>query len=121
MTNLQQVWRIRNFLTGQLFGAFLDAVPLIGLIPAMLMLEWRLALMAFALGGVIFVIVMVFLKPMGRLFHQVVIARAGEGLASESRPSTACGPSSRWRWKAGGAANGIAASLMRSRRSTPSA
>ena len=64
---LGEVWKIRNFLTGQLFGAFLDAVPLLGLIPAMLILQWQLSLMAFALAGMIFVIVMVFMKPIGRL------------------------------------------------------
>jgi ATP-binding cassette subfamily B protein len=79
VTNLQQVWLIRNFLTGQLFGAFLDVVPLVGLIPVMLLIEWHLALMAFALGAVIFVIVMVFIKPMGRLFHQVVLAEQAKG------------------------------------------
>src|ERR1700689_4323271 len=55
-----QIGQIRYFLTGQLFGAFLDAVPLIGLIPAMLIIEWRLAILAFALAAIIFVIVMVF-------------------------------------------------------------
>jgi len=79
LSNLSQVWRIRNFLTGQLFGAFLDAVPLVGLIPAMLILDWRLALMAFALSGIIFVIVMVFLKPIGRLYGEVIRAEQAKG------------------------------------------
>jgi subfamily B ATP-binding cassette protein HlyB/CyaB len=79
LSDLGQVWRIRNFLTGQLFGAFLDAVPLIGLIPAMLILEWRLALMAFALAGIIFVIVMLFLKPIGRLYGEVIRAEQAKG------------------------------------------
>jgi subfamily B ATP-binding cassette protein HlyB/CyaB len=69
-----QIWKIRNFLTGQLFGAFLDAVPLIGLVPAMLILEWQLALMAFALAGIIFLIVMLYLKPMGIRYGRVVRA-----------------------------------------------
>ncbi len=69
-----QVWQIRHFLTGQLFGAFLDAVPLIGLVPAMLILNWRLALMAFALSGIIFIIVMAYLKPIGRLYGQMIRA-----------------------------------------------
>jgi ATP-binding cassette subfamily B protein len=77
--DLGQVWRIRNFLTGQLFGAFLDAVPLVGLIPAMLFLDWRLALMAFALSGIIFLIVLVFLKPIGRLYGEVVRTEQAKG------------------------------------------
>ena len=79
---LGQIWRIRNFLTGQLFGAFLDAVPLIGLIPAMLILEWHLALMAFGLAGIIFLIVMVFMKPLARLHGEVSSCGTGQGLAS---------------------------------------
>jgi ATP-binding cassette subfamily B protein len=79
ITNLAQVWQIRNFLTGQLFGAFLDVVPLIGLIPVMLLIEWHLALMAFTLGGIIFVIVMVFLGPMRRLYRKVVLAEQAKG------------------------------------------
>jgi subfamily B ATP-binding cassette protein HlyB/CyaB len=71
---LGQVSRIRNFLTGQLFGAFLDAVPLIGLVPAMLILEWRLSLMAFALAGIIFLVVLAFMKPIGRLHRRVILA-----------------------------------------------
>jgi ATP-binding cassette subfamily B protein len=79
LTNLAQVWQIRWFLTGQLFGAFLDAVPLIGLVPVMLIIEWHLALMAFALGGIIFVIVMVFLPPLKRCYHKVVVAEQAKG------------------------------------------
>lgn len=79
LSKLGEIWKIRNFLTGQLFGAFLDAVPLLGLIPAMLILEWRLSLMAFVLAGIIFVIIMVFMKPIGRLYRRVVIAEQAKG------------------------------------------
>lgn len=74
LAKIGAIWRIRNFLTGQLFGAFLDAVPLIGLIPAMLILDWRLGLMAFSLAGIIFLIVLVYLKPISRLYGRVIAA-----------------------------------------------
>jgi subfamily B ATP-binding cassette protein HlyB/CyaB len=74
LSKLNQIWLIRHFLTGQLFGAFLDAVPLIGLIPAMLILEWHLALLAFALSGIIFAIVLAFVQPIGKLYAEVVRA-----------------------------------------------
>ena len=74
-----QIWRIRNFLTGQLFGAFLDAVPLIGLIPVMIILDWRLSLLAFTFGAIIFAIIMVFMKPVGRLHREVTIAEQAKG------------------------------------------
>jgi ATP-binding cassette subfamily B protein len=76
---LGQIWLIRNFLTGQLFGAFLDTVPLLGLIPAMLILEWHLALMAFALAGIIFLIVLLYMKPMAKYHHRVVKAEQAKG------------------------------------------
>jgi ATP-binding cassette, subfamily B, bacterial HlyB/CyaB len=76
---LGQIWMIRHFLTGQLFGAFLDAVPLLGLIPVMLILEWRLSLLAFALAGVIFVIVLLFMKPLGRRHARVTQAEQAKG------------------------------------------
>jgi ATP-binding cassette subfamily B protein len=79
LSKLNQIWVIRHFLTGQLFGAFLDAVPLIGLIPAMLILEWHLALVAFALSGIIFVIVLAFIKPIGKLYAEVVRAEQAKG------------------------------------------
>ena len=76
---LSEIWRIRAFLTGQLFGAFLDAVPLLGLIPAMLILQWRLALMAFCLAGIIFLIVMAFMKPISKLHVRMVRAEQAKG------------------------------------------
>jgi subfamily B ATP-binding cassette protein HlyB/CyaB len=79
LSKLNQVWLIRHFLTGQLFGTLLDAVPLVGLIPAMLILEWQLALMAFALAGIIFCIILVFLKPLGKLHREVVRAEQAKG------------------------------------------
>jgi len=79
LSKLGAVWRIRNFLTGQLFGAVLDAVPLIGLIPAMLILDWQLSLLAFALTGMIFLIILAFLKPIGRAYGRVVLADQAKG------------------------------------------
>ena len=40
----------------------------------MLLLEWRLALMAIALSAIIFVIVLMFLKPLGRLHIRMIRA-----------------------------------------------
>jgi len=74
LSKLNNIWLIRHFLTGQLFGTFLDAVPLLALIPLMMFIEWHLALMALALAGIIAVIVMIFIKPMHRAYHRVVVA-----------------------------------------------
>jgi ATP-binding cassette subfamily B protein len=79
LSKLGAIWRIRNFLTGQLFGAFLDAVPLIGLVPAMLILDWQLSLLAFAMAGAIFLIILAFLKPISRAYARVVVAEQAKG------------------------------------------
>lgn len=79
LAKINSIWKIRNFLTGQLFGAFLDAVPLIGLIPAMLFLDWRLSMMAFAMAGIIAVIMLVYLKPIARLYGRVIVAEHAKG------------------------------------------
>ncbi len=78
-SKLARIWQIRHFLTGQLFGAFLDTVPLIGLVPAMLILNWRLSIFAFSLCGIVFLIVFAFIKPIGRRFRRVVIAEQVKG------------------------------------------
>lgn len=74
LSKLNQIWLIRYFLTGQLFGAFLDAVPLIGIIPAMFILEWHLAILALGLAAIIFLIVLAFMKPGAVLHRKVIIA-----------------------------------------------
>jgi ATP-binding cassette subfamily B protein len=79
MSKIARTGQIRHFLTGQLFGTFLDAIPLLGLIPALVILDWRLSLFVFALTGIIFVIVLVFLKPVGRRFGAVIAAEQRKG------------------------------------------
>jgi ABC-type bacteriocin/lantibiotic exporter with double-glycine peptidase domain len=74
LNKLHNIWQIRHFLTGQLFGTFLDAVPLLGLVPVMLILEWHLALIAFGLAALIFVVVMLYLPPLARAHRRVVVA-----------------------------------------------
>ena len=74
IAKLSNVALIRNFLTGQLFGAFLDVVPLIGLIPAMMILNWKLSLLAIGFSGVIFLIIMMSIKPLTRAHSKWVVA-----------------------------------------------
>jgi len=69
---LGQIYRIRTFLTGQLFGAFLDMITLVGLVPALLFLNWHLALFVFACAGAIFVLVYYFMGPLERRHGEIV-------------------------------------------------
>jgi ATP-binding cassette subfamily B protein len=79
ISKLGKMGQIRQFLTGQLFGAFIDAVPLLGLVPVMLILQWRLALLAFSMTGIVFVIILLFVKPLGRRYQGVVISEQRKG------------------------------------------
>jgi ATP-binding cassette subfamily B protein len=71
---LSQLYRIRAFLTGQVFGTFLDLVTLVGLIPALLLLSWKLSLFVFVCAGAIFAIIYFYLKPLARRHGKVILA-----------------------------------------------
>jgi len=79
MSRLNRMWVIRNFLTGQLFGAFVDSVPLLGIIPILFMLNWRLALFVLVLSVLVFLIVLAYLKPVAKRFKKVVLAEQNKG------------------------------------------
>lgn len=79
MSKINRLWQIRNFLTGQLFGTILDAVPLIGLIPALFILNWQLASLVLVLAGIVFLIVLMFVKPLSRKYVRVVKAEQNRG------------------------------------------
>jgi ATP-binding cassette subfamily B protein len=72
--NLQQVQLIRNFMSGQLLGAFLDTIPLLVLIPLLFLIEWHLALIAVSLAMAIAVMVSLYVRPLARAFGKVVSA-----------------------------------------------
>ncbi|MBK8173741.1 MAG: peptidase domain-containing ABC transporter [Rhodospirillales bacterium] len=79
LSKLGRIWQIRNFLTGQMFGTILDLVPLVGLIPALVILNWKLSLFVFTLTTVVFIIVLVFVRPIGRKYARVVRAEQAKG------------------------------------------
>jgi len=76
---LGQLYRIRSFLTGQVFGTFLDLVTLVGLVPALVVLSWKLSLFVFACAGAIFLIIFVYLKPLAYRHGAVVAAEREKG------------------------------------------
>lgn len=79
VTQLHHAQNIRIFLEGRFFNSIPEIVPLVLLVPVMVIIEWHMALMAFALGGVVFVIVLAYLKPMHNLFVKVVAAENAKG------------------------------------------
>jgi len=79
LSKVGRIWHVRRFLTGQLFGTFLETVPLLGLIPVMLIINWRLTLMVLTLSAIVALIVLTFSKPMTRQFVRVVKAEHQRG------------------------------------------
>ncbi|MGO9635841.1 MAG: peptidase domain-containing ABC transporter [Steroidobacteraceae bacterium] len=79
MTNLNHLYTIRFFIQGRFFTSLADILPLVLLIPVMVIIEWHMALMAFVLGALVFVIVLVYLKPMHNLYKKVVKAEQAKG------------------------------------------
>jgi subfamily B ATP-binding cassette protein HlyB/CyaB len=74
-----KVWQIRGFLTGQLFTTMLDMITLVGLIPALFFLEWRLTLWVLALALAIFAVVVIYIKPLNSRFTKVIAAEQEKG------------------------------------------
>jgi ATP-binding cassette subfamily B protein len=74
LSKVAQMWQIRHFLTGQLFGALIDAVPLLGIVPALIVLQWQLAIMVFVLAAIIALIVYFYMRPIGRAMGRVIEA-----------------------------------------------
>ncbi len=79
MSKVGRMWQIRRFMTGQLFGTLLDAVPLLGLVPVMAFINWRLTVLVLVLSFFIFCIVFVFSKPLARQYRKVVQAEQRRG------------------------------------------
>ena len=74
MSKIGRIWAVRNFLTGPFFTSILDAVPLVGLVPVLFILQWRLAIFVMAMALIVFLVILAFIKPLGRLFTHVVRA-----------------------------------------------
>jgi ATP-binding cassette subfamily B protein len=79
LAKLHNIPMIRDFLMRQIFGAVVEAVPLLAVIPIMFILDWRLAIMALSLCAMIFLVVMAYLKPLSRAHEAVVRAEQARG------------------------------------------
>ncbi len=69
-----QIWHIREFLTGQLFGTLLDSITLFVLVPVLFLLSWKLASVVMVLALAILGVYVVFLPALRRRHAAVIIA-----------------------------------------------
>src|SRR5437868_5343852 len=72
MYQVAQVYRVREFLTGQLLATFLDLLTLAVLLPFLFWLNAPLAWVVLLCAGVISVIILAYLKPMREMYSRVV-------------------------------------------------
>jgi subfamily B ATP-binding cassette protein HlyB/CyaB len=74
------VWKMRDFLTNQLFGTVLDSITLAILIPVLFILNWQLSFVIVALALVMFIIS--FLSLPGLRTRHGVLIRAEQEMAA---------------------------------------
>ena len=75
---LAQVYRVREFVTGKLLTTFLDLMTLVFLLPFLFWMNTTLAWMVVVGAGLIAVIIMIFLRPIGRLMGRVQAAESAK-------------------------------------------
>ncbi len=75
---LIQVYRVREFVTGRLMTTFLDSMTLVFLLPFLFWINVSMAWMVVVGAGMIAVIIMIFLKPIGRLMGRVQAAESAK-------------------------------------------
>jgi ATP-binding cassette subfamily B protein len=74
-----QIWRIRQFLTGQLFGVALECINLLVLLPVMFILSPTLTFIVLGIAVLMFVTVWCYLRPIGRAYARVIQAETRKG------------------------------------------
>jgi ATP-binding cassette subfamily B protein len=74
MYQVAQVYRVREFLTGQLLATFLDLLTLAVLLPFLFWLNPALAAIVVACAALIALVILGFLKPLRTLYGRVVAA-----------------------------------------------
>jgi ATP-binding cassette subfamily B protein len=75
--DMNEIWRIRNFLTGQLFGTILDSMTLLFFLPVMLAYSFTLTAIVLACCGLI-VGWLLFMLPYYRKAYSAVIGAEGD-------------------------------------------
>lgn len=67
ISRINQIYRVREFLTGRLLDTLLDMITLLVMMPVMFYLEPTLGFVSISVAGVIALIIVAFLRPVGRL------------------------------------------------------
>jgi ABC-type bacteriocin/lantibiotic exporter with double-glycine peptidase domain len=76
---IQQLNRVREFLTGKLMNTFIDVLMLTILLPVVFFINATLAWTVLIAAALIAVIIAIFLRPLGHLTGKIITAESGKG------------------------------------------
>ncbi|WP_297494047.1 ABC transporter transmembrane domain-containing protein, partial [Acidocella sp.] len=76
---VQQVNRVREFLTGKLMNTFIDVMMLCILLPVTFYINATLAWTVLVAAALIAVIIAIFLRPLGAITGRIIMAESGKG------------------------------------------
>ena len=79
ISRVREIYRVREFLTGKLLSTLLDGVTLLVMVPFLFYMEPTLATVSIAVAGVIALIIIAFLRPVGRLIAMTIQAEHKKG------------------------------------------
>ena len=79
ISRLREAFRVREFFTGKLLYTFLDGITLLIMLPFLFYIEPTLAWVSLAVAGLISLIIMIFLRPVGRLIALAIQAEHKKG------------------------------------------
>jgi ATP-binding cassette subfamily B protein len=71
---ISEIWRIRNFMTGQGFNTIIEGLSIFIFVPVLFVLNWKLGFVVMAMAGLIAVIYAIFIPPLRRAQSRVVRA-----------------------------------------------
>ena len=75
---LMQIYKVREFVTGKVMGTFLDGLTLVFLLPFLFWMNATLAWMVLVAAAIIALVILAFLRPIGRLVGRVQVAEAAK-------------------------------------------
>jgi len=76
---MQQINRVREFLTGKLMNTFIDVMMLTILLPVVFFINATLAWTVLVAAALIAVIIGIFLRPLGHITGKIITAESGKG------------------------------------------
>jgi ATP-binding cassette subfamily B protein len=69
---ISEIWRIREFMTGQGFSTIIEAISIFIYVPVLFLLNWKLGFVVIAMSGFVALVYAVFIPSMRRQYSRVV-------------------------------------------------